>query len=332
MNTTPMLHLSAADVRRSLPMVDAIAAMRDAFAQLSNGQVTLPPRQHISADGGQGVALVMACHSAALKFFSLKFITLFDQNRSRGLPLIHSVVILTDGTTGQHLALMDGASLTAIRTGAVSGLATDLLARGDAAVAAVFGAGVQARTQLEAVCCVRAIRRAFVCDMDPAAADRFAAEMTRQLGLPVLRADTPEQALKDADVVCTATTSAVPVFDDRFLKPGVHVNAVGVYRPHMAEIPAATVCRARVVVDHRDSAMEEAGDLLCPLRQGLIQESHFALELGDMLLGRSPFQRRAEEITLFKSVGVAIQDLCAAAKVLENARRLGLGTSLPAEK
>ena len=327
MNTS-LLYISAEDVRRALPMADAIAAMRDAFGQLSDGQVTLPPRQHMEAPDADGTALVMTCYSAARKLYTLKFLTVFPQNRKKGLPLIQALVILADGSTGEHLAVMDGASLTAIRTGAASGLATDLLARPDAATAAVFGAGVQARTQLHAVCCVRGIGRARVYDADPAAAERCAGEMTQQLGVPVERADSPAKALEDADVVCTATTSPTPVFGDGDLKRGAHINAAGVYKPHMAEIPVATVCRARVVVDHRGSALEEAGDLLGPLRQGLIQQSHFATELGEVVLGRAVGRRSAEELTLFKSVGLAVQDLCAGARVLENARRLGLGTRL----
>ena len=326
---TPLLYLSAEDVRRALPMPDAIAAMRDAFVQLASGQVTLPPRQHLDAPGEGGGALVMSCHSAALKLFTLKFLTLFPGNRQQGLPLIQALVILADGQTGTHLAILDGAALTAIRTGAACGLATEVLARRDAAEAAVFGAGVQARTQLEAVCCVRPIRRAWVYDLDPAAADRYAAEMTRQLNLPVKRASGPAQALEHADVVCTATISSTPVFEDRWLQPGAHINAIGSYRPEVAEIPAATVCRARVVVDHLPSALAEAGDLLQPLKQCLIAPSHFSTELGEVLLGRAPGRRGAAEITLFKSVGVAIQDLCAAARALENARRLGLGLELP---
>jgi ornithine cyclodeaminase/alanine dehydrogenase-like protein (mu-crystallin family) len=302
-------------------MTDAIAAMRDAFGQLSSGQVTLLPRQHIEASGEHGTALVMTCHSTAQKLFVLKFLTVFSENRQRGLPLIQALVILADGVTGEQLAIMDGAALTAIRTGAASGLATDLLARPDAVTAAIFGAGVQARTQLAAVCCVRRIRQACVFDANASAADRFAAEMSRQLGLSVERASTPVTALADADVICTATTSPTPVFEDHDLKPGAHINAVGAYCPTVAEIPSATVRRARVVVDHRASALEEAGDLLVPLRQGLIQESHFSTELGDVVLKRSTGRRAVDEITLFKSVGVAIQDLCAAARVVDNAGR-----------
>jgi ornithine cyclodeaminase/alanine dehydrogenase-like protein (mu-crystallin family) len=315
-----MKTFSAEDVRKFLPMPDAIAAMRDAFAQLSSGQVTLPPRQHLDAPAERGTALVMTCHSTTQKLFVLKFLTVFSGNRQRGLPLIQALVILSDATNGEHLAIMDGASLTAIRTGAASGLATDLLARRDATTVAVFGAGVQARTQLEAVCCVRSIRRARVYDADSSAADRFAVEMSRQLGLPVERTADSAQVLADADVICTATTSPVPVFDDRDVKPGVHINAVGSYKPTVTEIPAATVCRARVVVDHRASALEEAGDLLVPFRAGMIGEEVLGTELGQIVLGQKPGRTSADEITLFKSVGVAIQDLCAAARVLANGR------------
>ncbi len=328
MNAMPLLYLSAADVRRALPMTDAISAMREAFAQLSDGRVTLPTRQCLAAREGHGDLLVMPCHCLALGMFSLKTITVFPDNPGRGLPAVQALVVLIDGASGAHLAVLDGASLTAIRTGAASGLATDLLARRDAAAVAVFGAGVQARTQLEAVCRVRAIRRASVYDADPAAADRFAAEMSRCLGLPVTRAGTPERNLAGADVVCTATSSCRPVFADGESALGAHVNAVGAYRPDAAEIPAAVVCRARVVVDHRAAALAEAGDLVQPLQQGLIERSHFGTELGEVVLGRSPGRRRADEITLFKSVGVAIQDLYAAARALENARRLGLGLKL----
>ena len=192
---------------------------------------------------------------------------------------------------------------------------------------AVFGAGVQARTQLEAVCSVRSIRRAYVYDLNPSAADRLADEMTKRLGAPVERATDPRQALEHADVVCTATTSRIPVFDDADLQPGTHINAIGSYRPEVSEIPPATVCRARIVVDHRVSALEEAGDLLGPVRQGLLQETHFRPSWARSCWA-SPGRSHRDEITLFKSVGVAIQDLCAAAWALENACRLQLGVPM----
>lgn len=328
MNVPDLLHLSAEDVRAALPMSEAIDAMRDAFGQLADDQVTLPVRQCLSSSDRAGVDLVMPCYSAAANLFSLKTVTVFPNNPRHGLPAIQGMVILTDGATGSHLAILDGSSLTAMRTGAASGLATDLLGRPDASKVAVFGAGVQARTQLEAVCCVRSIRQARVHDPDQAAADRFAREMTDRLGLPVTHAATPAEAVGDADVICTATPSGQPVFEDSDLPVGVHINAIGAFQPETAEVPAATVCRARVVVDHFTSALEEAGDLLQPLAQGLIRKEHFRAELGNVLRKRCDGRRAADEITLFKSVGVAIQDLCAAARALQNARQLGLGSTL----
>ena len=313
-------------MRRALPMPDAINAMREAFKQLTNGHVQLPTRQHIDVDSESGCALIMACHSEKQKLLSLKFITLFGNNRERDLPMIQALIILADGVTGEHVAILDGSSVTALRTGAVSGLATDLLARPDASVAAIFGAGVQARTQLSAVCCVRPITRAVVFDSFPEMAQRFALEMSEQLGIPVEVAASAEAALKDADVICTVTTSKTPIFEDSWLKDGAHINAVGIYKPDGAEIPAATVCRARVVIDQMESAMEEAGDLLCPMRAGLIDQSHFETEIGNVMLGISEGRRNAKEITLFKSVGVAIQDLCAASSAFENAKKLGIGS------
>jgi ornithine cyclodeaminase/alanine dehydrogenase-like protein (mu-crystallin family) len=329
MNTSSLLYLSADDVRRALPMSAAIEAMRRAFAELSAGQATMPTRECLAASGQNGVDLVMPCHSTTLKMFSLKTVTVFCDNPQLGLPTIQGLLILTDGEIGSHLAIMDGTSLTSIRTGAASGLATDLLARADASVVGVFGAGAQARTQLEAVCCVRSIRRASVYDPDQTAADRFATDLTNRLGVPVESADTPLRNLVGADIICTATSSAQPVLADCDVPAGIHVNAVGAHRPDMVEIPAATVCRARVVVDHRAAALEEAGDLLEPLRRGLLQPAHFSAELGEVVLGLSPGRGARDEITLFKSVGLAIQDLYAAVEVLDNARRLGLGVPLP---
>ena len=155
--------------------------------------------------------------------------------------------------------------------------------------------------------------------------------MQQRLGIRVEPAASPAEAMADAAVLCTATTSATPVFEDRDVRPGTHINAVGAFRPGTAEVPAATVCRARVVVDHYASALEEAGDLLAPLGAGLIGEQHFGTELGQLVLGEKPGRTSADEVTLFKSVGVAVQDLCAAARALDTARQLGLGTPLPTE-
>ena len=320
--------LSADDVARALPMPEAIEAMKRAYARLSAGEAVVPPRLQFPLVDPPGHALVMPAYVPADGRLGVKIVTLVPANRDRGLPLIQALVVLVDTTTGSPLAVMDGAMLTAIRTGAGSGAATDLLARADAASVAIFGAGVQGRTQLEAVCAVRPIVRARVFDPDAAAARAFADAMSRRLGIAVEPAASPAEAMAGADVVCTATTASEPVFDDADVAPGTHINAVGAYRPPTREVPAATVCRARVVVDARAAALEEAGDIVVPIRDGLIGEDHIAAEIGEIVAGTKPGRRSQDEITFFKSVGVAVQDVAAAGVALANAERLGLGTEV----
>jgi len=320
--------LSARDVVQALPMREAVAAMKEAFRQISAGEAVVPARTHIETAQPQGDTLVMASYSPAAGRMGVKVITLFGSNAAVGLPRIQALMLVLDAATGSPLAVMDGTSLTAIRTGAASGAATDLLARPDAAVVAVFGAGPQARTQLEAVCTVRPIRRARVFDVSAEQAAAFAREMSERLGIPIEVAGSPSDALARADVVCTATTASVPVFADGDLAPGVHINAIGSYKPSVREIPGETVRRARVVVDHLPSALAEAGDLLIPMSQGLVGRDHVHAELGETLSGRKKGRESQDQVTLFKSVGVAVQDLLAADKVLANAERLNCGTAL----
>ena len=320
--------LTAEDVRRALPMHEAVEVMKQAFRQVSLGEAVLPARVHLAAPQQHGVALIMPAYLPADELMGLKVVTLFDQNPQRGRPRIQAVVLVLDGTDGRPLAVIDGTSLTALRTGAASGAATQLLANPDASVAAVFGAGVQGRTQLEAVLCVRPIREVRVWDPDTEAAERFCVEMSRNSGLPVRRAATATAVVQDADIICAATTARTPVFRDCDLKPGVHINAIGSYQPEVQEIPAETVRRARLVVDHRASAWAEAGDLLIPLRAGLISEDHTHAELGEIVAGLKPGRTSPREVTLFKSVGVAAQDLAAAARVLQHAQEHRLGTEV----
>jgi alanine dehydrogenase len=235
---------------------------------------------------------------------------------------------VVDAVTGRPVALMDGTYLTALRTGAASGVATELLARPDARVAAVFGAGAQARTQLEAVCTVRPIDRVRVYDTSREAATAYAEEM-RTHGQPIppdiAVAASAAEAVRDADVICTATTATTPVFSDADLKPGVHVNAIGAYTPEMQEIPAETVARATIVVDSRSASLAEAGDLIIPLRSGLISEDSIRGEIGQVAAGQIPGRLSPDEVTFFKSVGVAVQDVAVADLVLQRAVSLGLG-------
>lgn len=327
-NEAALLYLSHADVRRALPMADAIEAMQAAFRQLSEGRVTMPARSSMEIPEANGVVLLMLCYAAGTHRVSLKLLTQFADNGRLGLPLIQAVVVLADAVNGRLLAIMDGSAITALRTGAASGVATRLLVSPSADTAAIFGAGVQARTQLEAVCTVRQIQQVRVFDCRRAAAEVFAEDMSARLGIPVLVASSAAEALAGAQVVCTATTSSSPVFADGDLAAGVHINAVGSWRPQTAEIPSDTVWRARVFVDHRIAALEEAGDLLMPLREGRITTKHIHTELGELIINRAAGRQTSDEVTLFKSVGLAVQDLFAAARAVENARRLGIGTAL----
>jgi alanine dehydrogenase len=323
----PFLYLGSEDVRRALPMFSAIEAMRCAFRDLAAGAIDIPQRTRFDSPAG-GITLVMPGRSASLARQVLKLLTFHEDNPAAGLPLIQALVILTDDGTGTPLAILDGAVLTALRTGAAAGLATEVLARPDAAVAAIFGAGIQARSQLEAVAAVRPLREARVHDPDTRAADSFVRDMSAKLRIIVRREDDASTAVRGADIIGTATTSRTPVFDERDVADGAHINAIGSYQPEKAEVPARTVCRARVVVDQREAALEEAGDLLQPLAAGLIGRDRFEIQLGDVLLGRADGRRSASEVTLFKSVGLAVQDLYAASWAYDNARRAGIGREL----
>jgi len=320
--------LTYEEVRQALPMRRAIEAMKGAFAQLSAGQADVPLRVALDVPRHNGVTLFMPAYLSADDQMAVKIVSVFNDNPAKGLPLIHALVVVVDATTGEPAAVMDGTALTALRTGAASGAATDLLARQDARTAAVFGTGAQGRTQLEAVCAVRPIQEAWAYDVLPQQAAAYADEMSQRLSILVNAAETPSEAVRQADVICTATTSTSPVFDDADVQPGTHINAIGAYTPQMQEIPPETVLRARVVIDHREASLAEAGDLLIPLQQGLMTEDHIYAEVGEIAAGRKPGRASLEEITLFKSVGVAVQDVAAASAVLEAARRLGLGTEV----
>ncbi|MFQ6113425.1 MAG: ornithine cyclodeaminase family protein, partial [bacterium] len=224
--------LSRGDVQKSLSMSQAVELMKDAFVQLSTGQAIVPVRMNMEVPQDRGRALFMPVYLAKNKQIGVKIVSIMDDNPKKGLPLIHATVLVTDSKNGCPLALMDGEYLTALRTGAASGLATDLLAREDSDTVAIFGAGVQGRTQLEAVCAVRAIKQAFIFDIVPQKATEFAQEMSGRLSIQIDIADASKQ-LCHADVICTATTSTTPVFTHDDLKPGVHINGIGAYRPDM---------------------------------------------------------------------------------------------------
>ncbi len=320
--------LTAKEVAQALPMSEAIEGMKRAYAALSSGAGHVPQRTHLKAASGEAL-FMPAWTTATPPALAVKAVTLFPENPSRGLPLIHAAVLVFDPQTGQPQALLEGGSLTAIRTGAGSGAAIDLLARPDSRVLAVFGAGAQARAQIEAACTVRPIERIWLYDLKADKARRLASEIRGRSPVPaeVRVASSPRQAVAEADVICTATTSTAPVFDDADLKEGVHISAIGAYRPDMREIPPETLARAQVYVDSIQAAQQEAGDLLFALESGLLSLAD-VYELGDRIRGLAPGRESAQALTVFKSVGVAWQDAIAAQIALQNARQNNLGITI----
>lgn len=324
---TPLRILTAADVAQALPMADAIAGMREAFTQLSLGQADTPLRARLPVPAQAGVTLCMPAYLAGTRDLAVKIVTVFPHNPARGHPTLYATVLALDAATGQPLALLEGNALTAIRTGAGGGLSAEILARPQARIVAMLGSGVQARTGLEAVCTVRAIEEVRLYTPTAAHGLAFAREMAGRGPIPAhLRlCATPAEAVRGADIIYCATTSSTPVFDGADIQPGAHVIGVGSYTPQMQEVDALTLQRALVVVDARTAALAEAGDVLIPLAQGIISADHIHAELGEIIAGLKPGRARPEQITFFKSVGVAVQDAVAARLALTNAARLGVG-------
>ncbi len=312
--------LSGADVRAAVDMPAAIETMHGAFAALSDGKATVPIRLGLETEFG--VSLFMPAHIKTTGDAGAKVVSVNPANADAGLPVIHGVILVLDPVTGRLLALMDGTWLTALRTGAVGGLAAKLLSREDSSVVALFGAGVQARTQLEAVRCVRGIREVRVVSPDSGGANQLVDELE---GIVARRVDDPSEAIAGADIILTATNSSTPVFDGSKVEPGTHVTGVGSFTPQMREVDTALLKRSRVIVDQREAILEEAGDIAGPISDGELDESVMSAEIGEIVLGRAPGRTSAEEITFFKSVGNAVQDVSVAARVLQVAERDGLG-------
>lgn len=319
--------LNADEVRQALPMSVAVEAMKEAYAQLSREQVSMPLRSRIDVTKHNGVTLFMPAMLHDTQDMAIKIVSVFPDNVENNLTTINAIVIALDARTGIPMAIMEGASLTAIRTGAASGAATDLLARQDSRTLALFGSGVQARTQLEAVCTVRPIEQVWVFSLDKPGAREFVDEMAGRDPIPtrITIVETPSTAIAEADVICTATTSSTPVFDGKEIRSGTHINAVGSFTPEMQELDAETVKRSRVVVDEKKAALDEAGDLIIPINQGLITSDWIHAELGEIVTGEKSGRTSIDQITLFKSVGLAVQDAIAAGRALGRAKEADLG-------
>jgi len=320
--------LSETDIRRALTMREAIEMMKNIFRELSSGEVDVPLRTSIA--GQSGITLIMPAYLRRGDALGVKIVSVYSSNTLHGLPSITGLVAVLSTQTGQPIAVLEGAYLTSLRTGATSGVATDLLARRDSHVLAVFGAGTQARTQVEAMCCVRAIREIQLVSRTRLSADMFASELTKTYPtLAVKVVASPSEAVKNADIVVTATNSFEPVFDGNDLRSGVHINAIGSFRPNMQELDATAIQRARIVVDQREAVLSEAGDLVVPIQKGIITAQHIKAELGEIVNGTKPGRENDDDITLFKSVGNATQDIAIAKAILHSAELNNLGIVVP---
>lgn len=327
-----MLVLTESDVRRAMAMGEAIETARIAYRAIASGEAQVPPRAVLRPHGG-GVGLVMPAYVPSVGGYGVKFVSVVPGNRQRGLPATVGALLLVDPATGVPLALMDGTFLTALRTGAGTGAATDALARPDARTLALIGTGSQADAQLEAVLQVRPIERALVCSRSFARAEAFCRRHDGRpngQGRPVRCEPVarPEAAVREADIVVAVTDSPRPVVEGAWLRPGAHVNAVGSHDEFVHELDEAVLTRAALIaVDSRPGAVLSA-DLAVPLRRGLIQEDQL-MEIGRIIAGDHPGRRSPDHITVFKSVGHASQDMVIATWIYARARELGLGQLVP---
>ena len=315
------LLLSKRDVTALLTIEDAIGVVEEAFRQLALGNATMPQRTVIRMPEHQGLHLGMPAYiGGSVNALALKVVTVYPQNpATHKLPTTIGVLLLNDPTSGRPLAVMDAGFMTAVRTGAASGVATKHLARKSARTVGVLGAGVMAEWQLAAVCAVRAIASSVVYDVAPGRAAAYAAEMTRRLSVPVRPVDHPRHAVDDQDIVIVATSATEPVFDGHWLAPGQHLNAIGSHAPAHRELDTTAILRSRVFPDLAEACLVEAGDILIPMKEGAIGRDHLRAGLGEVIAGLKPGREHDDEITLFKSVGLAIQDVAAASFVYQRA-------------
>ncbi|WP_116367924.1 ornithine cyclodeaminase family protein [Parahaliea mediterranea] len=302
----------AAAIASAVSMADAIELMRGAFASLTRGEAAVPLRTNMPLEGGD-CALVMPVYLPASGHYGVKTVSVNHSNPARGLPRLHAVFTLFDAPTGVPLAAFDAEFVTALRTGAGAGLATDLLASPGPKRLALFGAGHQAVTQLQAMAAVRELQEVVVFATSAERAAAFARAQSAHYPFPLRAASDPAE-LQQADLICTATSASAPVFADANLGPVVHINGVGSYHKGMAEVPPATVARALLVADQRSACLAEAGDITQAVASGTIGEQHIYAELGELCAGLRPLPAAGQGVSFFKSVGNAVQDLAVASQ------------------
>ena len=320
-----VLIVNQSEVPRLLPMKDCVDVMARAFAALARAEAAMPLRQILWLPEKSGALGLMPAHLIGLAAIGLKAVTFFPRNEGTDLDSHQGAVLLFESGRGRLLAIIDATSLTGVRTAAVSGLATRVLAREDAGDLAIVGSGVEARTHLEAMQAVRKIRRVRVASKTPDRARAFAARESKRHGIAVTPTASVREAVEGADLICLATSSREPVVLGEWLAPGAHVNAVGSSVSSARELDTAAIVRARLFVDQREAALVEAGDIVIPIQAGAITAEHILAELGEVVTGAVPGRTSPADVTIFKSVGLAIEDVAAAQHIYAKARGSGLG-------
>jgi alanine dehydrogenase len=319
------LILSRTDLRQLLTMADVIDGVERGFREYKSGKCAVPVRMPVPIEKAEGIFLFMPAYLEKEGFFGIKIVSVFPKNIERKLSTIQAAYLLNDPATGEILALMDGILLTAMRTGATSALATKYLSRKNAETLGIIGAGAQAPFQAEAISKVRPIHRMLVYDKDRKIAENFSETVSNSLRIPVHVMASPREVVIDSDILVTVTTSTTPVFDGQDLKGGTHINAVGAYTPEMRELDDLTVRKSKVVVDTYEGCMAEAGDLLIPIRNGKFSKENIHADLGEIVVGQKPARTSEDEITLFESVGFALEDLVVASLAYGRAIEKGVG-------
>jgi len=323
----PLL-LSKENVIEILEMADCMDVVEKAFAEMASGTAVLPLRTNITPPGG--LALYMPAYLKDMGALACKVVTVYKDNPAKhSLPTTIGKVLLQNPETGEVICIMDGGYLTAVRTGAASGVATKYLARDEKGqTAGIFGAGVQARMQLWAVKLSRDIAKAYVYDLSDDAVEKFIGDMSKKLNLEIIKASSPDQILEEADIICTATSSPTPIFDGNKVKLGTHINGIGSHTPKARELDTAIIKKSKLIADSYDACMKEAGDIMIPIEEGAIDKNHMFAELGEIITGKKPSRENDNEITLFKSNGLAIQDAATAKLVYDKALEAKIGTEV----
>ncbi|MBM4259968.1 MAG: ornithine cyclodeaminase family protein [Deltaproteobacteria bacterium] len=323
-----MLLLSEKEVASLIDVDELIAALEQAHVQYSTGKAVMPVRLVVPLAQIQGRITSMPGYLNEDKALGMKVVTYFQDNPKRGLPAILATIMLFSSETGKMIAAMDGTYITTIRTACASAMATKVLANAQAPELGILGAGVQARAHIEALARVRKLERIKIYSPSGTSAAKIKSEMERQVGVPIEVAASAEAAVREVDLLVTVTTAKEPIVKAEWLKPGVHINAVGSHRPDLRELDGATLAQSKVVVDSREAIMGECGDILLALKEKSVGENVIHGEIGEVLAGAKAARAKASEITIYKSVGIAIQDVATAQLVYRKALESKTGTNV----